>query len=302
MAPGNRSWCFTLNNWTQAEWESLCDADCRYLCMGQEKGASGTPHVQGYMVMPNQKTFSAMRNWFAALLGSARVHLEAAIAESLANYEYTSKEGGVFFEKGDRPLSAKEKGGKEKDRAKRNLEALMEDRLQDVDSDVVAHHLAKYEYGAQRLKVARGYRVTALDGVLPNLWIYGAAGVGKDIMASELAPDAYLKDPASKWWCGYHGERDVMLRDVGRTLSVDAFKVWTDRYPFMAEVKGGSLGRIRPGRLIVTANYSPAELFIGADVDAIERRFQVVHCHDGLAEYLPRRLVDKPAALIVVKR
>jgi len=301
MAPGNRNWCFTVNNWTTSDWEALKAAPCRYLSMGQEKGTGGTPHIQGYISIANQKTFSAMRTWFAGVLGHERAHLEAARGDAQANYDYTSKEGGEHFEKGERPVTPKEKGAMEKDRAKRNLEALMDDRIEDVDSDIIAHHLAKYEYGAAKLKAARAGKIQTLDGVLDNLWIYGAAGVGKDMMATELAPDAYLKAPNTKWWCGYRGEKDVILRDVGSTVDGDGFKVWTDRYPFMAEVKGGSLGRIRHQRTIVTSNYSVEEVFRGPDVDAVLRRFQVVHCHDGIAEYLPRRLVDKPPPLKVVR-
>lgn len=301
MAPGNRNWCFTVNNWTPSDWSALVAAEVRYLCMGQEKGAGGTAHIQGFLVFKNQKSFNAVRAWFASLLGHERAHVEAARGDTLQNLEYTSKEGGVFFEKGDRPLTPKEKGVMEKDRAKRNLDAIMDGRLEDVDSDVVAHHLSKYEYGAMRLKAARRAAVT-LDGVLPNLWIYGAAGVGKDMFANEQSAAPYLKDASTKWWCGYQGEADVVLRDVGPSILVDGFKLWTDRYAFNAEVKGGSLGRIRPARMIVTSNYPPSELFRGADVDAVERRFQIVHCHDGIAEFLPRKLIEKPAPLRIVQR
>lgn len=301
MNKGNRSrgWCFTFHKWEPRHWEACCAApDVKYMLVSQEMGSTGdTPHLQGYVWFDQQRTWTAFKAWLDALLGTPKHRFVAARGSALANFVYISKEGREVHEHGERPKSDKEKGEGEKERAKRNLEALMENRLEDVDTDVIANHLAKYEYGAQKLKQARMGAVRTLDGVLPNLWIYGRAGVGKDMAATELAPDAYLKAPNTKWWCGYRGERDVILRDVGPSLDVDGFKVWTDRYPFMAEVKGGSLGRIRPARMIVTSNYAPAERFHGPDVDAVERRFQLVHCHDGIAEMLPRRLVDKPSAL-----
>lgn len=294
----SRGWVFTINNWTAQDWKVCCAAECAYMLCAQEIGKKcATPHIQGYVFFELQRSWKAQKTWFDELIGRPIDYFAAARADALANYVYISKEDRVVHEHGVRPLSDEAKGEGEKDRAKRNLQAIMDDRLEDVDPDVIAHHLSKYEYGASKLKAHRAGKVETLDGVLPNLWIYGAAGVGKDMAATELAPDAYLKAPNTKWWCGYRGERDVILRDVGPSLDVDGFKVWTDRYPFMAEVKGGSLGRIRPARMIVTSNYAPAERFHGPDVDAVERRFQVVHCHDGIAEMLPRRLVDKPSAL-----
>lgn len=304
---GNRSrgWCFTYHKWQPHQWEAVTAATdgIQYLLVSQELGKTGdTPHLQGYVWFHLQKSWTAFKAWLDKLLGCPKHKFVAARGSALANLVYISKEGIRVHEYGDRPKTDAEKGEGEKERAKRNLEALMNDRLEDVDPDVIAHHLAKYEYGAQKLKQARAGAAATLDGVLDNLWIYGAAGVGKDMFANEAAPDAYLKAPNTKWWCGYRGEKDVTLRDVGRSVDVDGFKVWTDRYPFMAEVKGGSLGRIRPTRMIVTSNYAPSDLFHGPDVDAVERRFQVVHCHDGMAEYLPRKLTEKPAPLRVVRR
>ena len=61
---------------------------------------------------------------------------------------------------------------------------------------------------------------------------------------------------------GYRGQPVVILDD----LSVRRFqefeqeiKVWADRYPFIAEVKGRSI-RANPEWLIVTANYTLEEL------------------------------------------
>ena len=47
-------WCFTLNNYVEAELEStrksLSDSTkVRQAIFGKEKGKSGTPHLQGYI-------------------------------------------------------------------------------------------------------------------------------------------------------------------------------------------------------------------------------------------------------------
>lgn len=298
MVKSVRAFCWTLHNWTEAERDLLLGQPCRYVCCGEECCPNtGRPHLQGYIYFATTKTPSAAVKVFTALLGHGRTHLEPAGGDITQNREYCSKDA-KFHERGTPPMTDAQKGENEKQRAKRNLEAVMDGRLEDVDIDILTTQLQKYEYGAAKLAAARRGRLPPLDGVLPHLWIYGAAGVGKDQYALSLSVAPYLKDPSTKWWCGYNYENDVICRDVGKSVwnVFDAFKLWTDRYPFRAEIKGGSLGEIRPRRLIATSNYSLEELF-GKDPQLLEpfmRRFQVVHLVDGVANYLPRVLVDRP--------
>lgn len=278
--------------------EALLAHPCKYVGVGEElTPTTDRPHLQGFVYYESARTKSAAIKAFTALLGTDKHHIEACKGTLGQNREYCSKDA-KFHERGTLPLTDQQKGENERQRCKRNLEAVMEGRLEDVDVDILTTQLQKYEYGAAKLAAARRGRMAPLDGVLPHLWIYGAAGVGKDQYALSLAATPYLKDPSTKWWCGYNYEQDVICRDVGKSVwnVFDAFKLWTDRYPFRAEIKGGSLGEIRPGRLICTSNYSLEELF-GKDDQVLQpmlRRFQVVHLVDGVAHYLPRLLVDRP--------
>lgn len=53
-------------------------------------------------------------------------------------------------------------------------------------------------------------------------------------------------------------------------------KIWADRYPFCAEIKGGTLQKIRPLKIIVLSNYSIDECFENSqDLEPIKRRFKV---------------------------
>jgi len=57
------------------------------------------------------------------------------------------------------------------------------------------------------------------------------------------------------------------------------FKQWADKYPFPAEVKGGTI-KLRPQRIIVTSNYRIEECWVKhQDYEPIKRRF-TVHHHD----------------------
>jgi len=293
----HRAWVFTINNYTDEDTDAVyaLSQEASYVSVGDELGKLGTPHYQGFVHFTTLKAMSQVKE----LLPRAWLAPKSKLSTFKQAIDYTQKDND-FYEHGARPLDPPAKGELEKHRAARNLAAVMEGRLDDVDADILVSQLRNYEYAARRLKTARGGAAVALDGVLKNMWVHGDAGVGKDMFVNALAPNAYVKEPDSKWWDGYDGADDVVIRDLGPDHDPRVVKVWADRYPFQAEVKGSTLGMIRPKRVIVTSNYSPADLYEGPDLDAVERRFQIIHAHDGVAEYKRRRLVDKPPLLTPV--
>ena len=89
-------WCFTLNNWTKEEFSSIVsilDEKGRLFIIGDEKGESGTPHLQGYVEF---KTKCRPLNLFEC----NRIHWEKALKSKATNIEYCSKEGKVLVSSG----------------------------------------------------------------------------------------------------------------------------------------------------------------------------------------------------------
>ncbi|GAC77835.1 replication protein, partial [uncultured marine virus] len=92
-----KSWCFTLNNWTEEEYSSIVllleEHCCLYVC-GKEIGEEcGTPHLQGYLVF---KTKKRPKSVFAF---TDRIRWKKAGGNATQNLEYCNK-GKDFITKG----------------------------------------------------------------------------------------------------------------------------------------------------------------------------------------------------------
>jgi len=96
-----KSWCFTLNNYSEAEYRSIIEwgasPGCEYLVVGRETGGSGTPHLQGYVVLAVRSRLPALKKI------AARAHWAVARGSAADNRVYCSKEGS-FQECGTLPL------------------------------------------------------------------------------------------------------------------------------------------------------------------------------------------------------
>jgi RNA helicase./Putative viral replication protein. len=267
-----RNWCFTFNNYTHEDCARIEALDLHYLVYGKEVGESGTPHLQGYFVLSNAKTLSAVKKMFLP----GKPHLEVARGDAKSNYDYCSKDGDVF-EKGVRPMSQKEKGDSEKERWVEILSLAKEGRIDEIDPEVQIKHFRSLEN--IRNKHVMNKEMVALDS-LDHEWHWGPSGYGKSSSIRRQNREFYYK-MKNKWWDGYRHEAVVLIDDVDPTHAskFGAFlKEWADHYPFRAEVKSASI-MIRPKKIIVTSQYSIEQVF-GHDqefVSALKRRFKEVH-------------------------
>lgn len=86
-----KRWCFTINNYTTAELDTLVDSadNFDYLCFGRERGDNNTPHLQGYVVLKQKLRLANVK----ALPGFQRSHLEVSRGTPLQASDYCKKEG-----------------------------------------------------------------------------------------------------------------------------------------------------------------------------------------------------------------
>jgi Putative viral replication protein/RNA helicase len=241
---------FTYNNYPDT---SLVDElECRYIVYGKEIGASGTPHLQGTVMFPLQHTVSSVIKKLPGL------HIEVckALDQSMA---YCKKDGD-FTERGTPPISKDSQGKGEKRRWGDIRVACEEGRFDELPDEI------RYK----NLKLNLQHRNAALraqpleDSTAQMLWYYGPSGTGKSRKARTDYPDAYLK-MCNKWWDGYTNQHVVIIEDfdIAHGVLNHHLKIWGDRYPFPAEIKGDAIN-IRPRLIIVTSNYHPREIWDSA--------------------------------------
>lgn len=261
----SRSYCLTLNNYSEAEYAALLATGCRYVILGREIGSEGTPHIQGYIYFSTEKSLSQLKKL------NSRAHWEIAKGTPDDNYVYCSKDH-AFEERGSIPMSQKRKGETEQERWTKSFELAKTGKLEEIPADIRLRYYRTFK------EIKKDYMAPCPDAEdLTGVWIYGAAGCGKSRSARLTYPESYMK-MCNKWWDGYQDHETVIIDDLDTKHEVlgHHLKIWGDRYAFLAETKGGAI-MIRPKTICVTSQYSIEEIWHDCETrDAMNRRFKVV--------------------------
>lgn len=292
----HRSIVFTLNNYTQDELIHVQSGPFKYLVFQQERGASGTPHLQGYAQMGKPTEFTTWKR----LIGD-RAYVAAAAGTPQQNKQYCTKPDARIpetepYESGTIP---EERG----DAMARLIEGTKDTSktLSDIFEASGPEFLRHYK----GVIFARGLIAQPRREKTQVHWFFGGTGLGKSFLAHKLAPDAYGKNQ-SRWWDGYDPtEHDDVIIDEFRA----SFSPWYfllqlfDENPLRVEFKGGIVN-FRARRIFVTTPYAPHKTWqdrTEEDVQQLLRRLTTV------VEFLPGRIwrfhkgapVDLPGSGIV---
>nr|WAE43231.1 MAG: replication associated protein [Cressdnaviricota sp.] len=263
-------WMLTINNPEDDPFQDLeAGTDYQYLVYQIERGEEGTTHVQAYICFHTNKIFNTVKKMFPT------AHLELRRGKhSDAKGYCTKKETRVDgpYEFGDDRDIAEGKGTRSD---------LIEIRNK-IDKGISEKVIAQDHFGSwiRYHKAFQRYRELVQDKFQQTndkmQWYYGTTGTGKSKKAREENPDAYLK-MCNKWWDNYRYEEVVIIEDFDKEHKVlcHHLKLWADRYPFQAEVKGYAI-TIRPRLIIVTSNYHPKDIWDQEkDLEPILRRFHI---------------------------
>lgn len=279
--PQSSSFVFTLNNYSNEEYSGILQflgVSTKYFVIGKEVGDSGTPHLQGYCRMLKRYLLSALR-----VKLSPRIHLEVARGTPADNRVYCSK-GGDFVEGGTCPGIGKTKNcGKNRDQLALEWRSAM-DRGRAGLAEFADANPGVYAWS--RFTLLRNSMGDARAVPRPNIrvrWIFGEPGVGKSRFAHQEFPEAYIKEPRTKWWNGYMMEKEVIIDDFGPGgIDINHLLRWFDRYKCYVEIKG-DMCPLMADNFIVTSNFHPSQVYVDPkdgnchpQLEALLRRIELI--------------------------
>lgn len=274
-------WCFTLNNpeTHDIDCTSLFDSDVswlppyKYLVIGIEVGAEGTQHLQGYVAFQENLRFNTIKA-FSPQCAVTHWEQKSKFSTYAQAADYCKK-GESWHEWGTLPVAGSVANSQRWEKA---LDAAKKGQFIDIPAQIQIQCYRTLKSIHNDALLAS----SSLDGDLVNFWYHGPPGTGKSLYARLKHPLHFLK-ALNHWWDGYEGQEVVLLDEwelsSGKFLG-HHLKLWSDRYPFRPEVKGGFLPVQRPKTFIITSNYSIDDCF-GPGVDpelnrAIHRRFRSI--------------------------
>lgn len=256
-----RYWICTI---PRDDWEPCLPVSAAWIIGQPEIGESGYRHWQCLVAFESKKTISQVKRCFN-LQG---IHVEAS--RSTAAEAYCHKEetrDGEPFEFGVKPFARN--SATDWARVKELAKA---GQIDMVPEDIyIRYYRTLVTIAADHDKPIPMERTTKV--------YYGPTGTGKSRRAfSEAGPDVYVKDPRSKFWCGYRGDCNVIIDEFRGGIDVSHMLRWLDRYPVRVELKGSS-APLKAEKIWITSNLHPTEWYPDLDRDttaALMRRLEVI--------------------------
>jgi len=263
----SRGYCFTTNNPLEVDITDIekCQEhdSFKYLIYGEEVGENGTAHYQGYIHFNQPVRFSAIKKLLP------RSHIEKRRGTTAEAITYCKKDG-IYREFGSEPQSS---GDSTRNKWKQIILWAEEGDMDSIKEANPAVYL-RYMQALRGLRIPKPVILSELD----HEWWYGRTGTGKSRRLWAEYPEHYQKE-LNKWWCGYNYEKVVAIEEWSpkNECTGSMLKIWADRYPFTAQVKGGSIKKIRPDKIIILSNYTIKECFPNSqDHEPLLRRFKCI--------------------------
>jgi len=277
MAQRFRNWCFTINNPDDRDYSQVRTVET--VCKGwqTEIGGSGTPHIQGWLVLKNARTLKGLKK------DLTKAHLEPMKGTIQDSITYCSKPEGMFIpyeQIGDLPPGQGARTDlKELGERIRNGETTVKKILEE---DPTKYH----QYGRTLEKLAglaerKKHRTWQTRGI----WIWGPSGVGKSHRAFEGYSDEthYIWQYDDKGWQeDYDGQETIIMDELrqGKLKYEDLLRL-LDKYPMKLSQRGKAPVAFLGKTIIITSSLPPEDIYrmenTKDSLAQLLRRIEIVH-------------------------
>lgn len=261
-----RYWMVTIREQDWAPTESCITTPIVYVKGQLEQGAGGYRHWQVYAQSPYAVTLRAVQSHFG---GSCHVELSRSKAAEVYVWKEDTRIGDQF-EYGNKPV---------KRNSKVDWEKIVElAKAGNADSPEIPKDIFLRYYGALKT-IAKDY--SKPEAMERTGWVfYGDTRTGKSRKAyNDAGKDCYFKNPNTKFWDGYRGEKNIIIDEFRGRIDVSYLLMWLDRYPVRVEVKGSAVP-LKGETFWITSNLHPKDWYPELDIetyDALMERFKLVH-------------------------
>lgn len=260
-SPQGRYWFLTIscasNPWNPPD---ALPAGVTWIKGQQELGQGGLLHWQLLCSFSR----SVRRRAVQRIYGPCFCELSRSSAAESYVWKDETAVANTRFELGSRPLNK----GCKKDWSQILASAKVGD-FSSIPPDVIVRN-----YSSLRRIEKDHMKPTAI--VKRVFVFYGPTGTGKSRRAWEEATfDAYPKDPNTKYWDGYSGQKNVVIDEFRGKIDISHVLRWLDRYPVSVECKYGACV-LRSESIWITSNLHPRAWYDSLDLEtqlALERRF-----------------------------
>jgi len=288
-----KRWVFTLNNHASildpALWEKVT-----YLVYQEELGASGTPHLQGYVEFSCARTLATVRE----LDGLSGAHFEVAKGSPEQNQTYCKKEEG-------RLGGPYEFGEVSKGQGARNDLVVVRDAIRDgaTVAELYDEHFAPFVRFERAFLNYKRFCQSPRDFKTFVVLLVGTPGTGKTrfahMLMDMLGVSKYVVPPpkgSGLYFDQYMGETSCLVDEMdGHVMTPTFFNLLCDRYPLTVPVHGTAGLQFVSRFLVFTTNYHPKYWWKrGVNLEALYRRV------DLMIKFIPPKpRVVRPSVIFV---
>lgn len=284
----SKSYCFTINNWTEEHKTFLSSLLDRLECLvyGEEIApTTNTPHLQGYLRFKKIIKITTLANMMNG------IHYIIAKGSPMENYKYCTKDGKNIFEFGTFTNVSQ---GKKFEEFKEDIKKGMNEKEY---SEKYTDLYIRYSTGMNKYAFQQDEYQEKIRNI-EVLVYWGETGTGKSYKARIENPGAFwLSHNNNLWWDGYTGQKTIIIDDFYGWIQFHKLLRILDENPYQVEVKGG-FRWAHWEKVIITSNKEPKEWYTNEKIDyklqeSLLDRFSIIQKFTGESKRKRKRKEKK---------